>query len=185
MSVGYKVCLTLYYSPFVTFSEVPLYPFFFILHVNSLNLCHCQTWWLRLCRGQWASAQVKQNQKWKTKLAVYWLPIRCKRVKIFSHSQFCSSTNPITINCHLSKPSQCAAQTSLSADEQFADCLQSPDLWKLLVNTFSRSPESRCDNIFARIFSQIRKSLSLHSSSLNYWELARSTFCQCLSQISS
>ena len=97
MSVGYKVCLTLYYSPFVIFSEVPLYLFFFILHVNSLNLCHCQTWWLRLCRGQWASAQVKQNQKWKTKLAVYWLPIRCKRVKVFSHSQFCSPTNPITL----------------------------------------------------------------------------------------
>ena len=182
MSVGYKVCLTLYYSPFVIFSEVPLYLFFFILHVNSLNLCHCQTWWLRLCRGQWASAQVKQNQKWKTKLAVFYICCLLDATKEWRYFHIRSfAVPPIqSLLPSLQIESVCSSNIFICG---WTICRLSPE--SRSVKTFSRSPESRCDNIFARIFSQIIKSLSLHSSSLNYWELARSTFCQCLSQISS
>lgn len=146
MSVGYKVCLTLYYSPFVIFSEVPLYLFFFILHVNSLNLCHCQTWWLRLCRGQWASAQVKQNQKWKTKSAVFYIGClldakewRCFHIRSFAVPPIQSLLPSLQIE------SVCSSNIFICG---WTICRLSPE---------SRSVKTSCENFFTISRVQMRQ----------------------------
>ena len=43
------------------------------------------------------TGDTKPKVKNQISCILYWLPIRCERVKVFSHSQFCSSTNPITL----------------------------------------------------------------------------------------
>ena len=118
-----------FYSRFIIFIiwYSCIYPSYKFLY---LNLCHIQTRWLRLCRGQWASAQVGEqtnNKKWKMQFSISANCCVIEWVVEYFYIWICNHGS--NYSCHPSLNQVSATQTSLSEDEQFADCLH---MWELL-----------------------------------------------------